>query len=200
MGERVRIRFLHSPRAFSRLTLLEGVSNTHWAEKQPKKPPATQANWYLYIIGGTPPHGHLVPIRLLWLAPAKKSRTLCYEKALQHYCGHIAMTNRHISWLFHQVWKRPLKPTEKRNCEANKKCLSNVVSFAPKMASSCFKILSWRYLKIPAIKFDPSLLNTATQPLNTPTFLWPRCVSVCLWQTDFLSLSLMLMECFNLQK
>ena len=43
MGERVRIRFLHSRRALSRLPPLEGVSNTHWAEKQPKKPPATQA-------------------------------------------------------------------------------------------------------------------------------------------------------------
>lgn len=46
MGERVRIRFLHSPHAFSRLPPLEGVSNTHWAEKQPKKPPATQATFF----------------------------------------------------------------------------------------------------------------------------------------------------------
>ena len=47
MGEWVRIRFLNSPRAFSRLLPLEDVSNTHWAEKQPKKPPATQATFTL---------------------------------------------------------------------------------------------------------------------------------------------------------
>ena len=82
MGERVTIRFLHSSRAFSRLPPLEGVSNTHWAEKTTKKTASYPG--YLYSSGGTPPHGLLVPIRLLWLqlVPAKKSRTLCYEKAL----------------------------------------------------------------------------------------------------------------------
>ena len=36
VGETLRILFLHSRRALSRLPPLEGVSNTHWAEKQPK--------------------------------------------------------------------------------------------------------------------------------------------------------------------
>ena len=167
------------------------VSRTHTGQKNNQKTASYPG--YLYTNGGTSPHRHLVPIRLLWLVPAKKAVLFVMpESSIALLCSHIAVTNRHISWLFHQVWKRPLKPTEKGNCEANKKCLSNVVSFAPKMASSCFKILSWRYLKIPAIKFDPYLLNTATQPLNTPTSLWPRCVSVCLWRTDFLSLSLTL--------
>ena len=158
--------------------------------KTTKKPPATQAIFTL-----TAEHRHTA----IWCQygyfgwfQQKKPYSLLWESPIALLCSHIAVTNRHISWLFHQVWKRLLKPTEKGNCEANKKCLSNVVSFAPKMASSCFKILSSRYLKIPAIKFDPYLLNTATQPLNTPTSLWPRCVSVCLWRTDFLSLSLRL--------
>ena len=156
------------------------VSRTHTGQKNNQKTASYPG--YLYTNGGTSPHSHLVPIRLLWLVPAKKAVLFVMRKpysiTLQPHCSD------------QPAYFLAISPSLKTTTQTN--CLSNVVSFAPKMASSCFKILSWRYLKIPAIKFDPYLLSTATQPLNTPTSLWPCCVSVCLWRTDFLSLSLTL--------
>ena len=77
--------------------------------KTTKKPPATQAIFTL-----TAEHRHTA----IWCQygyfgwfQQKKPYSLLWESPIALLCSHIAVTNRHISWLFHQVWKRPLKPT-----------------------------------------------------------------------------------------
>lgn len=121
------------------------VSRTHTGQKNNQKTASYPG--YLYTNGGTSPHSHLVPIRLLWLVPAKKAVLFVMRKpysiTLQPHCSD------------QPAYFLAISPSLKTITQTN--CLSNVVSFAPKMASSCFKILSWRYLKIPAINSNLTL-------------------------------------------
>lgn len=121
------------------------VSRTHTGQKNNQKTASYPG--YLYTNGGTSPDSHLVPIRLLWLVPAKKAVLFVMRKpysiTLQPHCSD------------QPAYFLAISPSLKTITQTN--CLSNVVSFAPKMASSCFKILSWRYLKIPAINSNLTL-------------------------------------------
>lgn len=70
MGEWVRICFLHYLARFLVFPRLR-VFRTHTGQKNNQKTASYPG--YLYTSGGTPPHGLLVPIRLLWLVPVKKA-------------------------------------------------------------------------------------------------------------------------------
>lgn len=130
---------------------------------------------YLYTSGGTPPHGLLVPIRLLWLVPAKKA----VHFVMRTPCSIIAATLQWPTGIFLGYFTKFENDHSNQLRRETVRQAKNVcqMSFLSLLKLSCFKVLSWRHLKIPAIKFDPSQLKTATQPLNTPTFLWPLCVS-----------------------
>ena len=112
------------------------VSRTHTGQKNNQKTASYPG--YLYTNGGTSPHSHLVPIRLLWLFQQKKPYSLLWKSPIALLCSHIAVTNRHISWLFHQVWKRPLKPTV---------CQMSYLSLLkwPQVVSKYCHGVTWRY-------------------------------------------------------
>lgn len=65
------------------------VSRTHTGQKNNQKTASYPG--YLYTNGGTSPHSHLVPIRLLWLVPAKKAVLFVMRKpysiTLQPHCS-----------------------------------------------------------------------------------------------------------------